>query len=243
MNASRFVRPTPALRSRSWAGVAFLVAAQAASLHAAKEWQDPRLTGINNQAPHATMVICPDAKTARRIEFAVNSERTKSEFYRSLNGDWKYHYATNHAGRIPDFWKPDFDDRAWKTIPVPSNVEIQGYGIPIYVNIRYPWAWQVQPTPPFVPEDDPNNTVNSYRRTFNVPKDWSGRRVFLTFDGVNSFFFLWINGKKVGMGKDSRTPVEFDITQYLQARRKPHRRRELPLVRRLVSSKTRTSGA
>jgi len=93
-----------------------------------------------------------------------------------------------------------------------------GYGIPIYVNIEYPWTWHgVKPNPPFVPEDDPNNTVNSYRRNFNVPHDWANRRVLLTFDGVNSFFFVWLNGEKVGFGKDSRTPVEFDITQYLKA--------------------------
>ena len=90
------------------------------------------------------------------------------------------------AERVPDFWKTGFDDRSWARIPVPANVEMEGYGIPIYVNIQYPWRkpWK----PPFVPEDDPNNTVNSYRRTFTVPKDWSGRRVLLTFDGVNSFF-------------------------------------------------------
>ena len=182
-----------------------------------KDWQNPKLTGLNNQPPHATMVLCPDARTAQRIEFVANSERIKSPLYRSLNGDWKYHYAANHTGRIPAFWTPDFDDRSWGTIPVPSNVELAGYGIPIYVNIKYPWTWHgVKPNPPFVPEDDPNNTVNSYRRKFTVPGDWAGRRVHLTFDGVNSFFYLWINGQKVGLGKDSRTPVEFDITQYLK---------------------------
>ena len=65
-----------------------------------------------------------------------------------------------------------------------------------------------------MPPDDPNNTVNAYRRTFEVPKHWSGRRVLLTFDGVNSFFQLWVNGERVGVGKDSRTPVEFDITSF-----------------------------
>jgi beta-galactosidase len=183
-----------------------------------KEWQNPKLAGVNNEPPHATMVVCPDAKTALSIRFANNTERVKSSFYRSLNGDWKYHYASNHVGRVPDFWKPEFDDRAWETVPVPGNVEMFGHGIPIYVNIRYPWTWHgVEPNPPHVPEDDPNNTVNSYRRIFTVPKDWEGRRVFLTFDGVNSFFFLWINGRNVGLGKDSRTPVEFDITPYLKA--------------------------
>ena len=125
----------------------------------------------------------------------------KSPFYRSLNGEWKYHYAQNQLSRVPDFWKPEFDDAKWSTIPVPANVEKHGYGVPIYVNIQYPWRkpW----TPPFVPPDDPNNTVNAYRRTFTVPREWAGRRVFITFDGVNSFFYLWVNGQKVGLGKDA----------------------------------------
>ena len=108
----------------------------------------------------------------------------------------------------------DFDDSKWKEIQVPANVEVEGYGIPIYVNIRYPWPepWK----PPFTPGNDPNNTVNSYRHTFDVPYHWPGRRIFLTFDGVNSFFFLWVNGQKAGLGKDSRTPVEFDISPYLK---------------------------
>ncbi len=178
-----------------------------------KDWQNPQLTGRNNLAPHATMVICPDVKTALKIGPVANAQRVKSPFYRSLNGQWKYHYGKNHSARVPDFWKPGFNDRSWPTIPVPANVEIHGYGIPIYVNVPYPWSkpWQ----PPFVPEDDPNNTVNSYRRTFTVPREWSGRRVLLTFDGVNSFCQVWVNGQPVGLGKDSRTPLEFDITPFL----------------------------
>jgi len=178
------------------------------------DWQNPRLTGINNLTPHATMVVCPDVDTALKIEYTANSERVKSPFYRSLNGIWKYFYGSNHLGRVWDFWKPDFDDSAWATVQVPSNVELHGYGVPIYVNVRYPWRqpWR----PPFVPPDDPNNTVNHYRRMFTVPEEWAGRRVLLTFDGVNSFFYVWVNGQKVGMGKDSRTPVEFDVTRFVK---------------------------
>ncbi|HTJ00206.1 MAG TPA: glycoside hydrolase family 2 TIM barrel-domain containing protein [Dongiaceae bacterium] len=179
------------------------------------EWANPEVTGINNEPPHASLIICPNARTARRIQMVDNAERVKSPFYRSLNGLWKYHYAPNHTGRVADFWKPDFDDSAWDNIPVPSNVEMFGHGIPIYVNIRFPWL-EEPPTPPVVPDNDPNNTVNSYRRTFEVPSNWAGRRVFVTFDGVNSFFQLWVNGQKVGLGKDSRTPVEFDLTPYVK---------------------------
>jgi len=203
--------------SLTFTAVVALLTSNAWSQATPPDWENPGLTGLSNRAPHATMVICPDAKTALRIGPVSNAERVKSPFYRSLNGDWKYHYSSNHVARVADFWKPDFDDSRWTTIPVPSNVEMHGFGIPIYVNIRYPWTWHgVKPTPPVVPGDDPNNTVNSYRRTFTVPKDWNGRPVLITFDGVNSFFYLWVNGKKVGMGKDSRTPVEFDITSFIK---------------------------
>jgi beta-galactosidase len=200
----------------AYAGLAFF-AASALGAEPLNDWENPRLTGISNQPPHATAVICPDARTAKDIQFVNNSQRAKSSYYRSLNGDWKYHYSTNALARVPDFARTDFDDSKWDLIPVPGNVEMFGYGIPIYVNIRYPWTWHgIEPNPPYIPRDDPNNTVNSYRRTFTVPRDWMDRRVFLTFDGVNSFFYLWINGQKVGAGKDSRTPVEFDITPYLK---------------------------
>src|SRR6185437_12556943 len=82
------------------------------------EWESPGLTGLNNQPPHAAMVICPDVPTARRIQFVASSERAKSTFYHSLNGDWKYYYASNQLARVHDFWKSDFNDRSWETIPV-----------------------------------------------------------------------------------------------------------------------------
>ena len=197
--------------------VALFCTARLLSLAQTLDWQNPQLTGINNLTPHSTMVICPDVKTAKEISSTSNAERVKSSFYRSLNGNWKYQYAVNHNGRVSDFWLLSYDDSKWATIPVPSNVEMQGYGVPIFVNIKYPWTSKSVPAnPPYVPEDNPYNSVNSYRHSFSVPKDWDGRRVLITFDGVNSFFYLWINGQKVGMGKDARTPVEFDITPYIK---------------------------
>ncbi len=182
-----------------------------------RDWENPQLIGLNNLPPRATMVIAPDGATALKIGPVSNAERVKSPFYRSLNGDWKYHYAVNPLSRVADFWLPTFDDAKWTTIHVPSNVEMHGHGVPIFMNVPYPWTSKTSPAdPPFVPEDNPYNTVNSYRRTFTVPSDWDGRRVLITFDGVNSFFQLWVNGQKVGMGKDSRTPVEFDITPFLK---------------------------
>ena len=183
-----------------------------------KDWQNPKLTGLNNQPPHATMVVCPDARTARRIEFVANSERVKSPFYRSLNGEWKYHYAANHAGRVPGFLeaglrRPQVGDH-------PGAVERRD------ARLRHPHLRE-HPVSLDLARRETESAVRARTTTRTTrstptaarsrcPKDWAGRRVFLTFDGVNSFFYLWVNGQKVGMGKDSRTPVEFDITQYLK---------------------------
>lgn len=196
-----------------WMG-AMLVAFAASAAEELRDFENPELVGLNTEKPHATMVLCPDVRTALKIGPVHNPERVKSPFYRSLNGEWKYRYVKNRTQRLPDFWQPALDDGNWRTIPVPANVEVHGYGIPIYVNIRYPWRepW----TPPLVPDDDPNNTVNYYRKWVTLPDAWDGKRVFVTFDGVNSFFYLWVNGRKVGFGKDSRTPVEFELTKYLK---------------------------
>jgi beta-galactosidase len=217
----------------SWGAVMLAGACRAvvAQEQPACDWQNQKLLGVGNEPMHATMVACPDEATAKAINRVSNAERVKSPWYRSLNGAWKYRYAQTPAQRTPGFFKADFDDSSWASIPVPSNAEVEGHGVPIYTNTKYPWleppagydvskdvAWRPasKPTPPFIPQDNPYNTVNAYRRTFELPAEWSGRPVFLTFDGVNSFFYLWINGEKVGLGKDSRTPVEFNVTRYVK---------------------------
>jgi beta-galactosidase len=174
------------------------------------DWQDPARPSEGTEAPHATQVPCPDAETARRIGPSTNAEREKSPWVRSLNGTWKYFYCPTPAQRVSGFEDPGFDDSEWGPIPVPANVEMEGHGIPIYVNIRYPWQKKI--APPEIPQDDPNNTVSAYRNRFTVPAEWAGRRVFLTFDGINSFAYVWVNGNRLGFSKDSRTPAEFDVT-------------------------------
>ena len=170
------------------------------------EWQDETRVHEGTVAPFASMAVYPDEASARAMR------REGSPFFRSLNGDWKFRWVPKPAERIADFWKTDFDDRAWKTIPVPSNVEMQGYGVPIYTNIVYPWKIA---NPPLIP-DDAFNGVSAYRRAFRVPAEWAGREVLLTFDGVNSFFTLWVNGQKLGFSKDSRTPATFRLTPHLR---------------------------
>ncbi len=169
------------------------------------EWQDETRLPEGTEAPAATMVRFPDESSARALRPG------RSPFSLSLNGDWKYHWSPTPSARVVGFERPDFDDAAWPTIPVPANVELQGYGIPIYTNITYPWKVA---QPPLVPEE--NNSVSAYRHSFRVPEAWAGREVYVTFDGVNSFFTLWLNGHKLGFSKDSRTPATFRLTPYLR---------------------------
>jgi beta-galactosidase len=171
------------------------------------EWLDETRLHEGTEPPAATMALFADEASAR----AARPEQ--SPFRVLLNGDWKYHWSATPAARVPDFWKTDFNDAAWKTLPVPSNPEVQGYGIPIYTNITYPWKIA---NPPLIPEDALNH-VSAYRRTFRVPREWDGREVYLTFEGVNSFFYLWLNGEKLGFSKDSRTPATFRLTPKLRA--------------------------
>ena len=119
-----------------------------------------------------------------------------------------------------DFYKPDFDVSGWKEIPVPSCWQVLGYGTPYYRNLGYTfqkdWPRVMSEPPKDYTAYNERNPVGSYRREFEVPADWNGRRIFLTFDGVDSAFFLWINGQKVGYSVNSRNAAEFDITQYVK---------------------------
>jgi len=153
-------------------------------------------------------------------ESALTKRRLDSPHCLLLNGDWKFSWVDHPDKRPLDFFKSDFDDSAWKTIPVPSNVELQGYGTPIYLNQAYPF----KKDPPRVmgePEDyfttfKERNPVSSYRKTFTLPTDWQDRQTTVSFNGVSSAFYLWCNGQKVGYSQDSRTPAEFDLTPFLK---------------------------
>ena len=171
-----------------------------------EDWENPRLLGVNTEAPRATFVPFPDAAAALRLG------PKESPRYLSLNGPWKFHWSPRPATRPLDFWKLSADVGGWKEIPVPSNWMFQGFDIPIYVNGSYEFARN--PRPPFVPHD--HNPVGSYRRSFTLPKDWAGMDVYLQFGAVKSFFYVWVNGEKVGLSKDSKTPAEWNITPYLR---------------------------
>lgn len=136
---------------------------------------------------------------------------SESPFYHSLDGDWQFHWAPNPAARPKDFFHPDFDTFDWGTLPVPANWELHGHGVPIYVNDRYPFP----KNPPQVPHDD--NPVGSYRKAFNIPDDWSEKTIYIEFGAVKSAAYFWLNGKLLGYNQDSKTPVCFNITPFLQA--------------------------
>ena len=178
------------------------------------EIENPECLGINKQPFHATLMPYGDLKQA------LTAKRADSSFSCSLNGMWKFNWVTEPSLRPVDFYKTDFDASHWKEIPVPSCWQIQGYGTPYYRNNGYTF----QKNWPHVLTEPPTNytayverdPVGSYRREFEVPKNWDGRRIFLTFDGVDSAFFLWINGEKVGFSVNSRNAAEFDITKYLK---------------------------
>jgi beta-galactosidase len=178
-----------------------LAGANADTLH---DWENETVIQVNTVKPHATLFSYSSQKNA------VKFDHEQSGRFKLLNGDWKFNWSAQPSERPQDFYKIDFDDRAWKTIPVPSNWPIHGYGPLIYCNKPYPFP----KNPPMIQNDI--NEVGSYRQTFSLPEGWDGKKVFLTFDGVNSAFYLWINGKKVGYSQGSRTPAEFDITEYLK---------------------------
>ena len=171
-----------------------------------EDWENPAVAHVGTEAPRATFVPYPDAASALRLG------PKESPRYLSLNGTWRFHWSPRPADRPLDFWKPEADVSGWKETPVPSNWMFQGYDIPIYVNSSYEFA--PNPKPPFVPHD--HNPVGSYRRTFVVPEAWAGMDVHLHFGAVKSFFYVWVNGEKVGFSKDSKTPAEFDITRLLK---------------------------
>ncbi|MFF5476069.1 glycoside hydrolase family 2 TIM barrel-domain containing protein [Streptomyces sp. NPDC012935] len=167
---------------------------------------------IGTQPPHTTLMPYADVRQA------LDADRTRSPYRLSLDGKWKFAYADRPDDRDADFHRTDVDDSDWDTIPVPSVWQMHGYDRPIFVNITYPWwgpnGLGEEAQLPAAPTRF--NPVGQYRRTFTLPRDWSGRRTFLHFEGVKSAHYVWINGELVGYAEDSFTPAEYDITPHLK---------------------------
>jgi beta-galactosidase len=191
------------------------------------EWQDCENLALNKEQPHAYFFPFSSVETARQVL------PQHSPYYKSLDGIWKFNWVKTPELRPTDFYRTDFDVSQWDTIAVPGCWNVQGlqkdgsqkYGTPIYVNQPVPfmhevkvgdWKNGVMRTPP---KDwtmyEAHNEVGSYRRTFSVPADWDGSEVYINFDGVDSFFYLWVNGQYVGFSKNSRNTASFNITDKL----------------------------
>lgn len=179
-----------------------------------KEIEDPENIGINKEAAHATLM--PYAT----LNEALTAKRHASSFSQSLNGMWKFNWVDWPQKRPVNFYKTDYDVSAWKEIKVPSNWQVQGYGTPNYSNFTYIFKKDFPHVMGTPSEKYTNfterNPVGSYRRDFTLPENWKGRRIFITFDGVDAGFFLWVNGKKVGYSVNSRNAAEFDLTKYVK---------------------------
>jgi beta-galactosidase len=167
------------------------------------EWENPTKVELNKMAPHA------DFLPFQTQADAINQEAKKSNAYQSLNGLWKFNYVDKPTDRPLDFFKSSFDSKKWGNITVPSNWEIQGHGVPIYTNVKYPFP----PNPPYIPHT--YNPVGSYLTSFDIDKGWADKKVVLHFGSISGMAYVWVNGKEVGFTKAAKTPAEFDITPYL----------------------------
>ncbi|GAA4464643.1 glycoside hydrolase family 2 TIM barrel-domain containing protein [Novipirellula rosea] len=178
------------------------------------DWENEQIVSRNKQPPRATSL--PFADRAGAIQATPQA----TPYFQSLNGIWKFNWVKQPSERPADFFRPDFDVRNWDDLAVPSNWQMHGYGVPLYTNIPYPF----KKDPPRVMGEPPKhftnfeqrNPVGSYRRQFSIPDDWKDRQTFLQFGGVDSAFYLWVNGEKVGYSQDSRTPALFNISSYLK---------------------------
>lgn len=166
--------------------------------------QNHEVFAINKEAPHPLLFPFSNANLAEA------NDKENSPWFHSLNGSWKFNWVKNPQDKPKDFFKEEYDDSNWDDFPVPANWEVHGYGYPIYLDEKYPFntSW------PNVSEE--YNPVGSYRRTFNIPEDWTEREIFIHFGAVKSALYIWVNGKKVGFSQGSKTPAEFNISPYIK---------------------------
>jgi len=168
------------------------------------DWENPEVFAINKEKTRSSLL--PYASEA----LAVKNEYKSSSYYQSLNGNWQFHWFSKIADVPTGFFKEEFNTGSWTTMPVPGNWEFNGFGIPMYVNTGFGFP----SNPPFINKED--SPTGAYRKQFNIPENWNGRKVFLHFEGGTNSMYVWVNGKKVGYTENSKSPAEFDITPYLK---------------------------
>ncbi len=170
--------------------------------------ENPNVIAINKLPARATFFAY------KNLPLAEANDIGASKRFFSLNGIWKFNWVKSPELRPKNFYKTDYSTQDWADIKVPSNWEVEGFGIPIYTNTRYPFNTK-NPNPPDIP--DGYNPVGSFKRTFNLPSDWKGEEIILHFGAVKSAFYLWINGEKVGYSQGSKLPAEFDVTRFVKS--------------------------
>ena len=195
------------------------VVPEAEAIASKHEWENQAIYGINKEPGRATMLLYANEKEMQSDEAYHKPWLWPNSSLRlMLNGKWQFNWVPSPEERPADFYKMNYDASEWKTIQVPSCVEMLGYGTPIYTNITYPFKNQ----PPFIRGQEgytvlkEPNAVSSYRRTFEVPASWNGREIYLHFNGIYSAAYIWVNGQKVGYTQGPNNDSEFDVTRYLK---------------------------
>ena len=171
-------------------------------------WQNVNINQQNREPRRANFFAFEN------LEKAQSFDKKKSANYLSMEGMWKFNFVKDHNKRPANFFALKYDDSQWKDFPVPGLFELNGYGDATYKNIGYAWATQFDPNPPYISEL--NNYTGSYRRMFELPKDWKGKDVYFHVGSATSNLTLWVNGKYVGYSEDSKVAAEFNISKYLK---------------------------
>jgi beta-galactosidase len=171
-------------------------------------WQTESINEINREPMHASYFMFESK------EQALQNNWQTSDNYLSLNGVWKFNWVESPAKAPKDFYAVNFNDSQWDDFKVPATWEVNGYGYPIYVNIKYEFEHLMKPDPPHVPVD--YNPVGSYRRKITIDKSWNGKEIFIHFGSAKSNLFVWVNGQFVGYGEDGKLPSEFNITKFVK---------------------------
>ena len=188
--------------------LAMLSMSSGASAQSESRWQNVNINQQNREPRRANFFAFES------LDKAQSFDKKKSANYLSMEGMWKFNFVKDHNKRPANFFALKYDDSQWKDFPVPGLFELNGYGDATYKNIGYAWATQFDPNPPYISEL--NNYTGSYRRTFELPKDWKGKDVYFHVGSATSNLTLWVNGKYVGYSEDSKVAAEFNISKYLK---------------------------
>ena len=188
--------------------LAMLSMSSGALAQSESRWQNVNINQQNREPRRANFFAFEN------LEKAQSFDKKKSANYLSMEGMWKFNFVKDHNKRPSNFFALKYDDSQWKDFPVPGLFELNGYGDATYKNIGYAWATQFDPNPPYISEL--NNYTGSYRRTFELPKDWKGKDVYFHVGSATSNLTLWVNGKYVGYSEDSKVAAEFNISKYLK---------------------------